>query len=213
MKHLKDSPKTFKPERRLWWLLYLVALEPIGLVILGACALGPPIHWSGPLIGVLLIGIANFAIYMATIDYMVAAYGPFSASATGGNGFCRDLLAGIAAMYARPLYENIAVGTKWQLPVPSFILAGVAVLLCIPVFIFYIWGPYFRARSPYASELEHERAEKRPRRERAINESREGSPSNTQPNSREASPERAEKDGYRVHHRHASEQTDVTKAS
>lgn len=46
--------------------------------------------------------VLQFAIYMATIDYMVAAYGPYAASATGGNGFARDFLAGIAAMYSVP---------------------------------------------------------------------------------------------------------------
>lgn len=49
-----------------------------------------------------LIGIANYCIYMATIDYMVAAYGPYAASATGGNALARDFLAGVAAMYATP---------------------------------------------------------------------------------------------------------------
>lgn len=44
----------------------------------------------------------KYAIYMATIDYMVASYGPYSASATGGNALARDLLAGIAAMYSIP---------------------------------------------------------------------------------------------------------------
>jgi len=58
---------------------------------------------------------------MSTIDYMVAAYGPYSASgeseaqiwisskrpalmcvATGGNGLARDFLAGIAALYSDP---------------------------------------------------------------------------------------------------------------
>ena len=47
-----------------------------------------------------LVAIANYAIYMSTIDYMVASYGVYSASATGGNGFARDFLAGISAMYA-----------------------------------------------------------------------------------------------------------------
>ena len=46
------------------------------------------------------VAIANYAIYMSTIDYMVASYGIYSASATGGNGFARDFLAGVAAMYA-----------------------------------------------------------------------------------------------------------------
>lgn len=44
----------------------------------------------------------QYAIYMATVDYMIASYGPWSASATGGNGFARDFLAGIAAMYSVP---------------------------------------------------------------------------------------------------------------
>ena len=39
---------------------------------------------------------------MATIDYMIASYGPYAASATGGNGFARDFLAGVAAMYSAP---------------------------------------------------------------------------------------------------------------
>ena len=33
---------------------------------------------------------------------MIASYGPYSASATGGNALARDFLAGIAAMYASP---------------------------------------------------------------------------------------------------------------
>lgn len=39
---------------------------------------------------------------MATIDYMIASYGPYSASATGGNALARDFLAGVAAMYSVP---------------------------------------------------------------------------------------------------------------
>ena len=37
---------------------------------------------------------------MATIDYMIEAYGAYSASATGGNALARDVLAGLAALYS-----------------------------------------------------------------------------------------------------------------
>ena len=161
-RELRENPEGFAPERRLWWLVFLVLLEPIGLFGFGWGSLGPPqVPWIVPLFFTALIGIANFAIYMATIDYMVAAYGPYAASATGGNGFCRDFLAGIAALYTRPFYNNILQGTKWQLPVPTWILCGVGMLLCIPVFVFYRYGSWFRKRSPYAQQLEHEREEKR----------------------------------------------------
>lgn len=63
---------------------------------------------------------------MATIDYMVAAYGPYSASATGGNGFARDFLAGIAAMYSTPCKLS---------PSPSSFLLSTT--LCIKSLVHY----------------------------------------------------------------------------
>jgi hypothetical protein len=148
-----------KPERRMSGLLYMILLEPIGLFAFGWCSLGPPaVHWMAPLIFVAMIGVANLAIYQATCDYMVAAYGEFSASATGGNGFCRDFLAGIAALYATPFYTKIKPGTKWQLPIPSFILAVAAIPLVIAPYVFYFKGKWFRARSPYASQIAEKRA-------------------------------------------------------
>ncbi|KJX97199.1 MFS multidrug transporter like protein [Zymoseptoria brevis] len=154
---LKKNPTAFKPERRLWWLLFLVPLLPIGLLGFGFSSLGPPIPWIVVLIFAALIGIANLAIYMATIDYMIAAYGSkYSASATGGNGFCRDFLAGLAAIYTTPLYTNIKTGTKWQLVIPSLLLAGISALLCIPVFVFYVHGSWFRSHSKYAREVAEE---------------------------------------------------------
>lgn len=111
------------PESRLYWLLFLAPLLSIGLFGFAWTSLGPPqVHWIGesrrrysklpfvdnitdasclaPMIFSVCVAVANYAIYMSTIDYMVAAYGVYSASATGGNGFARDFLAGVSAMYA-----------------------------------------------------------------------------------------------------------------
>ena len=98
---------------------------------------------------------------MATIDYMVASYGPYSASATGGNGFARDFLAGIAAMYSAPFYEYFP---KYTLQYPSTILACIAAVVAIPVYIFYFYGAWFRERSPFAQTLAGERKETAGRR-------------------------------------------------
>lgn len=69
--------ETLRPERRLYWLLWLAPLEAIGLFGFAWTSLGPAysIPWVAPLIFSALVGIANYAIYMATIDYMVASYG------------------------------------------------------------------------------------------------------------------------------------------
>ncbi len=103
---------------------------------------------------------------MATIDYMIASYGAYSASATGGNGFSRDFLAGIAAMYSTPsqspiyrfdshhsqdtVYSNIG---KRPIQYASTVLACLAVVVTFPIYIFYWKGPIIREKSKFAQVL------------------------------------------------------------
>ena len=61
------------PEFRLKWLLWLAPLETIGLFGFAWTSMGPPeSHWIGPMFFSFLIAIANYAIYMSTVDYMIA---------------------------------------------------------------------------------------------------------------------------------------------
>ncbi|KAJ6125461.1 hypothetical protein N7471_012778 [Penicillium samsonianum] len=142
-------------ERRLLLLLFIAPLEPIGLLGFAWTSTGPPIPWIAPCIFACLIAMANYAIYMATIDYMVAAYGPYSASATGGNGFARDFLAGIATMYSTPMYQNM--GSKYHLQWASTLLGCVGFLVLIPIYVFYWKGPEIRAKSKFAQQLAADR--------------------------------------------------------
>lgn len=144
-------------ERRLLLLLFIAPLESIGLFGFAWTSMGPEYNpWIAPMIFTVLIAIANYSIYMSTIDYMVAAYGPYAASATGGNGFARDLLAGIAAMYATPMYNNI--GKKRHLQWASTLLGCLAILVAIPIYVFYWKGPYIRSKSKFAQTLAADRA-------------------------------------------------------
>lgn len=104
-----------------------------------------------PMIFGLMVGVANYSVYMATIDYMCASYGPYSASATGGNGFARDVLAGIAALYSDPFYT--AFEGKWRFAWPSTILGVIGLIVTIPVFVFYWCGPTIRGKSKFAQAL------------------------------------------------------------
>ncbi|ODM24317.1 hypothetical protein SI65_01975 [Aspergillus cristatus] len=150
-------------ERRLLLLLFICPLEPIGLLGFAWTTMGPEYSpWIAPCIFACLIAMANYAIYMATIDYMVAAYGPYSASATGGNGFARDFLAGIATMYSTPMYENI--GGRLHLQWASTLLGCIGVLVMIPIYVFYWKGPAIRARSKFAQTLEADRQQHQGRR-------------------------------------------------
>lgn len=102
----KPDDETAQYESRLWWLLYTAPCLPIGLIIFAWTSTGPPIHWIGSAVAAAIVGIANYSIYMATIDYMICAYGPYSASATGGNGWSRDFLAGVLTLPATPFFES-----------------------------------------------------------------------------------------------------------
>ena len=103
-----------------------------------------------------IVGIANYAVYKSSIDYMIAAYGPYAASATGGNDLARDFLAGVAALYSHAFYENIG-GEKWHLIYPTVILACLAIPIIIPIYVFYKRGKNLRLKSKFAMELEKTR--------------------------------------------------------
>lgn len=71
---LKPHDEHAQYESRLWWLLWTAPCLPIGLIIFAWTCSGPPIHWIGTMIGSMIIGIANYSIYMATID--VSTFSP-----------------------------------------------------------------------------------------------------------------------------------------
>ncbi|CAG7971931.1 unnamed protein product [Penicillium salamii] len=156
----KNGSESVTPEARLWWLLYVIPCLPIGLFGFAWTTLGPPkVHWIAPMIFTVVIGIANYSIYQSSIDYTIAAYGEYAASATGDNDFARDFLAGIAAMYSTPMFENI--GDKYPYAYASTILACVSVVVTVSIYFFYIKGPEIRARSPFANEMMEKNRQRR----------------------------------------------------
>ncbi|KOC16839.1 MFS multidrug transporter [Aspergillus flavus AF70] len=163
---LRHGDAAIPPERRLKWLLFLAPLEPIGLFGFAwttfAAGDSRNVHWIASMIFSASVGIANYAIYLSSVDYMVASYGVYSASATGGNAFARDLLAGISAMYATPMYSNI--GDEWHVQYASTILACLSCLVVIPIYIFYWKGPQIRANSKFAATLAADRLQNNGRR-------------------------------------------------
>ncbi|KAL2811553.1 major facilitator superfamily domain-containing protein [Aspergillus cavernicola] len=150
-RNCKPDDEKAQYESRLWWLLYTVPCLPIGLIGFAWTSGGPPIHWMGTMVFSAMVGIANYSIYMATIDYMVCAYGPYAASATGGNGFSRDILAGILTIPATPFFENI--GGERHLEYASTILFCISVVLVASVYVIYWYGAELRKRSPFAQQL------------------------------------------------------------
>ncbi|KAF2490153.1 MFS general substrate transporter [Lophium mytilinum] len=159
----RRDPDRLKPEVRLWWLLFLAPFEAIGLFGFAWTSLGPSygIPWIATMIFSCMVGIANYAIYQSSIDYMTAAYGPYAASATGGNDLARDFLAGIAALYSTPMYTYIP---GRPLEYASTILACISVVVTIPIYVFYRKGPGIRAKSKFAQSIDQTREKSRVKR-------------------------------------------------
>lgn len=149
----KPDDERAQYESRLWFLLYTAPCLPIGLIGFAWTIQGPPIHWIGSMIFAAIVGIANYAIYMATIDYMICAYGPYSASATGGNGWARDFLAGVLTVPATPFFENIAPESGNNLEYATTILFCISFVLVLAVYVVYWKGPTLRKRSKFAQQL------------------------------------------------------------
>ena len=164
MKERERNPDDEKAqyESRLWWLLFTAPCLPIGLIGFAWTSGGPPLPWIASSIFAAIVGIANYSIYMATIDYMICAYGPYSASATGGNGWSRDFLAGVLTIPATPFFTNI--GGKRHLQDASTILFCISFFLVMAVYVIYWYGPTLRARSPFAQQLHQESKESGGRR-------------------------------------------------
>ncbi|KAI9813677.1 MAG: hypothetical protein M1827_003748 [Pycnora praestabilis] len=158
--HPEDEKAQY--ESRLWWLLFTAPCLPIGLIGFAWTSGGPPVHWIGSMVFAAIVGIANYSIYMATIDYMITAYGPYSASATGGNGWSRDFLAGVLTIPATPFFTNI--GGKNHLQDASTILFCISFILVIAVYVIYWKGPVLRKRSPFAQHLHSAKVENGGRR-------------------------------------------------
>lgn len=163
-RHEHPEDERAQYESRLWFLLYTAPCLPIGLIGFAWTIQGPPIHWIGSMIFAAVVGIANYAIYMATIDYMICAYGPYSASATGGNGWSRDFLAGVLTVPATPFFTNIGASSGNNLEYACTILFCIAFVLVIAVYVIYWKGPVLRKRSPFAQQLAGARAEEGGRR-------------------------------------------------
>lgn len=158
----RQSPDVLLPEMRLHYLLFLAPMLPLGLFGFAWTALGSEYsHWIAPMIFAVIISIANYAIYFATVDYMVEAYGVYSASATGGNAFARDLLAGISAMFTVPMYEKISDSNSYAKA--TTLLGGIAIAVVTPIYVFYWKGEKIRHDSPFSQEIIKHRQEMRER--------------------------------------------------
>lgn len=102
------------------------------------------IHWIGPIIGAVCMGLGFFTIFQAAINYLVDTFPLTAASAIAANTCLRSIFAAAFPLFAGAMYHNL--GIDWAASTLGFIAVA---LIPIP-FLFYVFGKRLRARGKWS---------------------------------------------------------------
>ncbi|KAI5196576.1 MFS general substrate transporter [Aureobasidium subglaciale] len=143
-KNLKDGKKwALKEEyRRLPLVCVGGVLLVVSLFLLGWTS-SPSFHWIIPMMSGLPFGIAFNLILIALFNYLTDSYGIYSASALAAASCARSLLGAILPLAQDSMYTTLGIG--WATSI-----LGIASVALFPLpFIFIVFGPQIRLRSPF----------------------------------------------------------------
>ncbi|CAO1622617.1 unnamed protein product [Parajaminaea phylloscopi] len=134
-----------QPEMKMPFMMFTTWTLPAGLIIYGF-SVQYKVFWLVPDIGALLFGFGMMSTFLSCQAYLVDAYTTFAASALASVGFCRSLAGFGLPLAAGPLYDRLGYDYG------NLLLAGIAALVGLPApILFYKYGAWLRARSPYAA--------------------------------------------------------------
>jgi len=105
------------------------------------------IPWIAPAIGITLMTVGLFHVYLAVFNYLADAYLIYASSALSGQSFLRNVMAAVFPLFTRQMYTNLTF--KWA----STLLGLITVILSMVPFVLIAWGPEIRARSRFAKQL------------------------------------------------------------
>lgn len=130
-------------ERRLHFAMIGSVALPISLFWFGWSA-NYGVHWTCPVIAEALYSFGNMLVILSGNLYIVDFYGAkFGASAAVANNFTRYAFGFALPLFIVQMYEGLGIG--WATSLLGFLQLA---LTPIP-WIFYVYGPWLRARSKY----------------------------------------------------------------
>jgi MFS family permease len=130
------------PEARLYTSIPGSLLFTAGLFIYGwTCR--PSIHWIVPAIGVAIVGVGIYSIYMGVVNYLTDAYEKYAASALSAASLGRNSFGAFLPLASGQLFSTLGFG--WAGSLLGFV--GLA-LSVVPVVLLFK-GREIRARSPF----------------------------------------------------------------
>jgi len=130
------------PEARLYTSIPGSLLFTAGLFIYGwTCR--PSVHWIVPAIGVAIVGVGIYSIYMGVVNYLTDAYEKYAASALSAASLGRNSFGAFLPLASGQLFSTLGFG--WAGSLLGFV--GLA-LSVVPVVLLFK-GKEIRARSPF----------------------------------------------------------------
>jgi MFS family permease len=138
----KERPSHPIPEARLYTSIPGSLLFSAGLFIYGWTS-RPEIPWIVPAIGVAIVGIGIYSIYMGVVNYLTDAYEKYAASALSAASLGRNVFGAFLPFASYSLFNTLGYG--WAGSLLGFV--GLA-LSCVPVVLLFK-GEKIRAKSPF----------------------------------------------------------------
>ncbi|KAI4711901.1 hypothetical protein J4E89_003344 [Alternaria sp. Ai002NY15] len=141
----KERPGKPIPEGRLYTSIPGSLLFTAGLFMYGwTCR--PEIHWIVPAIGICIVGVGIYSIYMGVVNYLTDAYEKYAASALSAASLGRNTFGAFLPFASYSLFQNLGFG--WAGSLLGFV--GLALSL-VPV-VLLLKGREIRKKSPFMSE-------------------------------------------------------------
>lgn len=133
------------PEARIYSAIPGSLIFTIGLFWYGWTSY-PFVHWILPTIGVTLVGIGIYSIYLGVVNYLTDSYEKYAASALSAASLGRNLFGAFLPLASPSLYTNL--GFHWS----SSILGFIALALTFAPIILVWKGDEIRRKSPFMKE-------------------------------------------------------------
>ncbi|KAN0063724.1 hypothetical protein ACQY0O_003774 [Thecaphora frezii] len=137
------------PEARLYLACAGALLFPIGCFIYGWTAYRH-VNIAGPIVGVVVLMLGVYHIYLAVFCYLADSYLTYASSALAAQSFARNVFGFAFPLFVEPMYHNL--GYQWA----STLAALLGAALGFVPFVLFIWGKKIRSKSKIYQELQRQ---------------------------------------------------------
>ncbi|TKY88039.1 hypothetical protein EX895_003135 [Sporisorium graminicola] len=147
------------PEARLYFACISAVLFPIGCFIYAWTSF-PHTSMAGPIVGVVVLMVSLYYIYLSVFNYLADSYLTYASSALAAQSFARNIFGFIFPLFAEKMYHRL--GYQWA----STLSALLGAVLGVVPFILFFYGKKIRAKSKISQALQRQ-AEEQARRDKS----------------------------------------------